>query len=105
MPFHEVIHQPTRLRIMSSLCALATGDRTEFTIVRKALGVTDGNLGGHLRTLAAAGYVEIEKSFVDQKPRTRVRATAAGRDAFVEHVLALQEIIREPDDLGSRGAG
>jgi DNA-binding MarR family transcriptional regulator len=105
MPFHDVIHQPTRLRIMSSLCALAADDRTEFTIMRRALGITDGNLGGHLRTLAAAGHLEIEKSFVDQKPRTHVRATAAGRDAFVEHVLALQEIIRRPADLASRGAG
>lgn len=105
MPFHEIIHQPTRLRLMSSLCALAVDGRTEFTILRDALGVTDGNLGGHLRTLAAAGYVEIEKSFLDQKPRTRVRATVAGRDAFVEHVLALQEIIRKPHELGSRRAG
>lgn len=99
MSFNETIHQSVRLRIMSVLCTLPEDARVDFSALRRHLGVTDGNLGAHLRKLKDAGYVEVEKSFVDDKPRTRLRATEEGRTAFLEHVLALQEVIRGPADL------
>lgn len=99
MDLNEIIHQPVRLRIMSALCILAEGERVDFSTLRNHLGVTDGNLGAHLRRLATARYVEITKSFVDQKPRTRIQATVSGRLAFLEHVRALEEIVRGPAAL------
>jgi len=91
----ELIHQPVRLRIMA---ALVTNEsrRTEFTSLRDLLDLTDGNLGAHLRKLEEAGYVTTEKSFVARKPRTHVEATAAGRQAFADHVAALAEILSGP---------
>ena len=99
MSLNETIHQTVRLRIMSALCALPDDAQVDFSTLRQHLGVTDGNLGGHLRKLDAAGYLEITKIFVDMKPKTRLRASEAGRAAFLEHVLALQEVIRGPSDL------
>jgi DNA-binding MarR family transcriptional regulator len=90
---NELIHQPTRLKIMATLNALRGAAKLEFTELRKLLGVTDGNLGTHLVTLENAGYVEIEKTFVGKKPRTRVSLTRAGRRAFDAHVQYLQDII------------
>jgi DNA-binding MarR family transcriptional regulator len=90
---NELIHQPTRLKIMATLNALRGGTKLEFTELRKLLDVTDGNLGTHLTTLEKAGYVEIEKSFVDKKPRTRVSLTRAGRRAFDAHVQYLLDIL------------
>ena len=90
---NELIHQPTRLKIMATLNALRGGARLEFTELRKLLDVTDGNLGTHLVTLENAGYVEIEKTFVGKKPRTRASLTRAGRRAFGAHVQYLQDII------------
>ena len=90
---NELIHQPTRLKIMATLNALRGAAKLEFTELRKLLGVTDGNLGTHLVTLENAGYVEIEKSFVGKKPRTRVSMTRAGRRAFDAHVQYLQDIL------------
>ena len=90
---NELIHQPTRLKIMATLNALRGGARLEFTELRKLLEVTDGNLGTHLGTLEKAGYVEIEKSFVAKKPRTRVSLTRAGRRAFDAHVQYLRDIL------------
>lgn len=52
-----------------------------------------GNLGAHLATLEKVGYVEIDKSFVDRRPCTRIRATAAGRQAFARHVASLEAIL------------
>jgi DNA-binding MarR family transcriptional regulator len=90
---NELIHQPTRLKIMATLNSLHGATRLEFIELRKLLGVTDGNLGTHLTTLENAGYVEIEKTFVGKKPRTRVSLTRAGRRAFDAHVQYLRDIL------------
>jgi DNA-binding MarR family transcriptional regulator len=78
---------------MATLNALRGGAKLEFTELRKLLEVTDGNLGTHLSTLEKAGYVDIEKSFVAKKPRTRVSLTRAGRRAFEAHVQYLRDIL------------
>jgi len=88
----KIIHAPARLRIMASLMALAAAEQLDFRTLSEMLGLTDGNLGAHLQTLEEVGYVKIEKSFVNRKPRTHVRATARGRARFEEHVEALRKI-------------
>jgi DNA-binding MarR family transcriptional regulator len=90
---NELIHQPTRLRIMATLNALHGAIKLDFTELRKLLDITDGNLGTHLAALEKAGYVEVEKSFVGKKPRTRLSLTRSGRRAFEEHVQYLRDII------------
>jgi DNA-binding MarR family transcriptional regulator len=90
----EVIHQPARLRIMAALVALEKGNSADFIYLRDLLKLTDGNLGTHLHRLEEAGYIEVEKTFVDRKPRTFLTATSKGRLAFRTHVTALEEILK-----------
>ena len=90
---NELIHQPVRLRIMSALASLASDAQVDFTYLKKLLEVTDGNLGTHLLKLEEAGYLTQEKTFVDRKPRTYIRITKMGRQAFKKHVAALKEIL------------
>ncbi len=94
--FDNIIHQPVRLKIMSSLVALESGEQIDFVHLRKILDLTDGNLGAHLSKLESAGYVKVEKTFIARKPRTFIKATDKGRDAFDEHMAALKKIIRGP---------
>jgi len=91
---NETIHQPVRLRIMAALITLDTGDEVDFKYLRHLLGVTDGNLGAHLRKLEEAGYIIVNKVFVERKPHTYISATAAGRTAFQEHITALESIFK-----------
>jgi DNA-binding MarR family transcriptional regulator len=91
---NEIIHQPVRLRIMAALVALEEGTEVDFTYLRDLLEVTDGNLGAHLRKLEEAGYIAINKIFVDRKPRTFASVTAGGRTVFREHVAALESILK-----------
>lgn len=91
---NETIHQPVRLRIMAALVTLSDSDEVDFTYLRDLLEVTDGNLGAHLRKLEEAGYIAVNKTFVDRKPRTYVSVTAAGRKVFKEHVTALESILK-----------
>jgi DNA-binding MarR family transcriptional regulator len=90
----RIIHAPARLRIMSALIALPGGAQLDFRTLGRALDLTDGNLGAHLQTLEEAGYIKVEKTFVDRKPRTDVSVTTKGRARFEEHVAALREICR-----------
>ena len=89
----NIIHQPVRLQIMSSLAALEHGEQVDFVHLRKILKLTDGNLGAHLAKLEEAGYVKIEKTFIARKPRTFINVTGKGRDAFNEHIATLKKII------------
>ena len=89
----NIIHQTIRLQIMSSLVSLDQNEQVDFTYLRDLLKLTDGNLGAHLTKLEEAGYIKISKTFVARKPRTFIRVTGKGRDAFAEHIAALKEII------------
>lgn len=95
----EIVHQSTRLKIMSALNALPRREVLEFVRLKAISGATDGNLGGHLTTLEKSCYVRIVKDFVGRKPRTRVGITASGRRAFHDHVAYLREILE--DDGGN----
>ena len=90
---NETIHQPIRLRIMASLVTLAPDEEVDFTTLRSLLDVTDGNLGAHLRKLEEAGYIAVNKVFIERKPRTYVAATPTGRKVFSQHVSALEAIL------------
>jgi DNA-binding MarR family transcriptional regulator len=92
---NEIIHQPVRLRIMAALVALEPGNEVDFIYLRGLLDVTDGNLGAHLRKLEEAGYIAVNKTFVDRKPRTFVSVTGEGRKVFQDHVAALEEILKK----------
>lgn len=86
----DVIHGRMRLGIMVYLADVETADFTELKTVLEA---TQGNLSVHLKTLEKAGYVEIDKSFRDNKPLTRVSITRAGRKAFSAYLQALSGLI------------
>ena len=86
----EIIHGRIRLGIM---VYLADAEVADFTELKAALEATQGNLSIHLKKLEEAGYVSIDKSFVDKKPLTRVRIPAAGRAAFEAYVEAIGALI------------
>jgi DNA-binding MarR family transcriptional regulator len=90
---NATIHQPVRLRIMAALIALNANGAIDFPALAKLLSLTDGNLGAHLQTLEQAGYIKIEKSFVERKPRTQISLTRKGRYEFEEHVAALKQLL------------
>jgi DNA-binding MarR family transcriptional regulator len=89
----EIIHQSTRLKIMSVLNAMPEGEALEFKRLKAISQATDGNLGAHLGTLEKAGYVAIEKDFVGKRPRTRAQITRTGRRAYALHLQYLRDII------------
>ena len=88
----KVIHEKSRMAIMSMLAATAD---MSFTELRDALNMTDGNLTTHIRTLQKSGYVAVAKSFQDNRPLTPCSLTGKGRNAFAEYVSLLEGIVKE----------
>ena len=76
------------------MSVLAVNDSMDFTGLRETLAVTDGNLASHLRALEEAGYINMEKSFINRKPNTSYSITEEGLDSFSSHLKALEELIR-----------
>ncbi|MCP9235399.1 transcriptional regulator [Lewinella sp. JB7] len=77
---------------------LSVNDWVDFVTLRDALKLTDGSLAGHIKALTKAGQIEVEKRFVDDKPRTSYRATPEGREAFDRHLTELEDFLRIMDN-------
>jgi DNA-binding MarR family transcriptional regulator len=86
----DVVHQRVRLGI---LAVLADARVADFNYLRETLSVTDGNLSRHLQVLESAGCVEISKVFEGKRPRTWVKATRRGRDAYARELAALRALV------------
>ena len=87
----RLVHDRVRLGILS---ALAVGDRIGFTELRGVLDTTDGNLSAHARKLEEAGYITIEKTFLDRVPHTEFSLTAAGRAALGRYLDHMESLVR-----------
>jgi DNA-binding transcriptional ArsR family regulator len=87
----QVIHDRTRLAIMS---ALAATDVASFTDLKGITATTDGNLSVHARRLEDAGYVLCEKTFAGRTPRTEYRLSAAGRRAFEKYLDHMDALVK-----------
>jgi DNA-binding PadR family transcriptional regulator len=87
---NPVVHGKMRLALLSLLAGV---DEAEFTWLRGKTGSTDGNLGAQLLKLEEAGYISVEKRFVLRKPQTLYRITEQGRQALMEYVQALKQLL------------
>src|SRR5512146_2666917 len=87
---NPVVHGKLRLALLS---LLASVEQADFTWLREKTGSTDGNLGAQLLKLEEAGYVVVEKKFVQRKPQSIYRMTEAGRTALTDYVQALKQLL------------
>jgi DNA-binding MarR family transcriptional regulator len=87
----EVVHGPVRL---GALAYLSTAGTTGFPELKRQLGTTDGNLTTHLRKLASAGYITIDKHGTGRASITRVTLTPTGRQAFLAYLDTMTRLAR-----------
>lgn len=89
-PINKVIHTPARLRIITTLYVLEGGD---MVFLKKETGLTWGNLSVQVYKLEDAGFLEVKKEFVDNKPHTVVNITEPGRTAFDRYRRDLKQLL------------
>lgn len=87
----KLIHEKGRLSIMT---LLSTRGEWAFQDLKAELGMSDGNLITHLRTLGTAGYIKENRDESGTRPRTSYEMTPAGKAAFKTYVDVLGEIVK-----------
>ena len=81
-------------RVRLAIAVLLTRwDKLSFSRLRELTGETDGSLGAHLRRMEGAGYLTVDKEFVERKPVSWYALAPAGRAALSGHLAALEELI------------
>lgn len=86
----RLVHEPTRLRLMSLLYVV---DEADFVYLSTQTGFTSGNISSHMAKLESASFVSITKTFVDRRPRTAYRLTIEGRRALEAYGAAMAEVL------------
>ncbi|MCW8132432.1 MAG: transcriptional regulator [Planctomycetota bacterium] len=88
-----LIHERTRLLILTALSTAPEGVLS-FLDLREALGLTDGNLMAHLRTLEGADLVGLAKTGAGRGSSTQVTLTSPGAKAFKAYLDQLDALLR-----------
>jgi DNA-binding MarR family transcriptional regulator len=86
----RVIHEPGRLMIAALLFAVEGSD---FLYLQHETGMNKGTLSSHISRLEEAGYVEVLKTYRGKVPRTLLRLTDVGREAFEQYRRKLKEAL------------
>src|SRR6476661_11044691 len=74
---------------LGAMVLLSGADAISFSRLRTLLDETDGNLGAQLRKLEDAGYVSVNKAFIDRKPTSWYALTPQGLRALKGHLKAM----------------
>lgn len=85
-----IIHSQLRLAVLSLLMSMEEAD---FMFLMEKTGSSTGNLSVQITKLLEAGYIDVEKTFRNKRPRTVCRMTEAGREAFVAYVATLKQLV------------
>jgi len=88
---NKVFDSRIRLGIMSAVLVNA---EVNFNELKELIGVTDGNLASHLKTLEENGYIKVQKGFIGRKTNTTYAVTKSGEKAFKLHLEALEKMIK-----------
>ncbi len=88
----RIVHEPARLHVLTLLSVVEGAD---FLFIMRQTGLTKGNLSSHLGKLETAGYVAIEKEFVEKIPHTVVKITSSGRAALQTYRQTLADVMKK----------
>ena len=61
--------------------------------LRDVLKLSDGNLSVQIRKLEEAGYIKVEKVFIDRKPKTFCKITSKGQKAVRKLIRKLEDLV------------
>ena len=89
---NKMFESRVRLGIMS---ILIVNDSIDFNTMKQMLDITDGNLASHISALEKSKYIKVNKTFIGKKTNTSYSVTVPGRNAFKEHLDALEQLIRK----------
>ncbi|MBW6502486.1 MAG: transcriptional regulator [Bacteroidales bacterium] len=85
-----LLHSQLRLAIVSML---VTSEKIEFTHIKEETKAAAGNISIQIKKLQEAGYIDVEKTFKNNYPKTLLSITDKGVKAFESYVNNLKKYI------------
>ena len=85
-----LLHSQLRLAIISMLVA---AKKVEFMHIKKETQAAAGNISIQIKKLQEAGYINVEKTFMNNYPKTMLSITEKGVKAFESYVNDLKKYI------------
>ncbi len=85
-----LLHSQLRLAIMSMLVG---SEKIEFMHIKEETKAAAGNISIQIKKLQEAGYIEVEKTFKNNYPKTMLSITDKGVKAFESYVNDLRRYI------------
>ncbi len=86
----KVIHESARLLIVANLSLVECAD---FLFIMHQTGLSFGNLSSHMKKLEEVGYIEVQKEFVNRRPKTMLKLTSQGKKAFENYRQQMKKIL------------
>jgi DNA-binding MarR family transcriptional regulator len=85
-----LLHSQLRLAIISML---VISKKVEFSHIKEETKAAAGNISIQIKKLHEAGYIEVEKTFKNNYPKTMLSITEKGRKGFESYVNDLKKYI------------
>lgn len=85
-----LLHSQLRLAIISMLI---NSEKVEFTHIKEETQAAAGNISIQVKKLQEAGYINVEKTFKNNYPKTLLSITDKGVKAFESYVDSLKKYI------------
>ena len=85
-----LLHSQLRLAIISML---VISKKVEFTHIKEETKAAAGNISIQIKKLQEAGYINVEKTFKNNYPKTMVSITNKGIKAFESYLNNLKKYI------------
>jgi DNA-binding MarR family transcriptional regulator len=85
-----LLHSQLRLAIISMLIS---SEKVDFTYIKEETKAAAGNISIQIKKLQEAGYIEVEKTFKNNYPKTMLSITDKGVKAFETYVNDLKKYL------------
>ena len=85
-----LLHSQLRLTIISML---VSSKKVEFTHIKDETKAAAGNISIQIKKLQEAGYINVEKTFKNNYPKTLLSITDKGVKAFESYVNDLKKYL------------
>jgi DNA-binding HxlR family transcriptional regulator len=86
----SILNQQIRLAIVSILIKV---NKADFNYLKEQTQTTQGNLSHQLKKLTDAEYININKTFEKNYPKTYCNITTKGKKAFEEYVKQMKKYL------------
>lgn len=86
----NLLNTQVRLAIISVLVKV---EKADFNHLKEVTGTTQGNLSHSIKKLKEAGYIQVQKTFEKNYPKTFLCISPKGKKAFEDYVEAIRSYL------------